>query len=162
MDAPISARSQRDSSRPWERLVLPKHTAVVADTSAVVALLDRGEKHHRAVRALYTAAPDAWILPWAILPEVDYLVASHLGARVHRLWLADLVSGAYAIEWGSEADVTAAHEIVKARSSLDLGLVDAVVMAVAQRLRADIATLDLRDFGAVRLTHEPRLLPRDL
>ena len=33
----------------------------------------------------------AWILPWAILPEVDYLVASHLGARVHGLWLSDLL-----------------------------------------------------------------------
>jgi hypothetical protein len=32
---------------------------------------------------------------------------------------------------------------------------------MAERLRADIATLDLRDFGAVRLVHAPRLLPRD-
>jgi len=34
-------------------------------------------------------------------------------------------------------------------------------MAVAERLRADIATLDLRHFGAVTLAHAPRLLPRD-
>jgi hypothetical protein len=35
-------------------------------------------------------------------------------------------------------------------------------MAVAERLAADIATLDLRHFSVVRLKHSPRLLPRDL
>jgi uncharacterized protein len=113
------------------------------------------------LRALYSADPDAWILPWAILPEVDYLVSSHLGARAHALWLADLAAGAYVVEWGADADLAAAHGIVKSHASLDLGLVDAVVMAIAERLRADIATLDLRDFAAVRLSHQPRLLPRD-
>lgn len=138
-----------------------KRGVVVADTGAIVALLDRGERHHKVVRALYTADPGAWVLPWAILPEVDYLAATHLGSRVHGLWLSDLASGAYAVEWGADADVSAAHAIVTAHRALDLGLVDAVVMAVAERLRADIATLDLRDFGAVRLAHQPRLLPRD-
>jgi predicted nucleic acid-binding protein len=47
-------------------------------------------------------------------------------------------------------------------SALRLGLVDAVVMAVAERLRAEaIATLDLRHFGAVKIAGAPRLLPRD-
>ena len=45
---------------------------------------------------------------------------------------------------------------------LRLGLVDAVVMAIAERLRAEaIATLDLRHFGAVKIAGSPRLLPRD-
>jgi predicted nucleic acid-binding protein len=96
-----------------------------------------------------------------ILPEVDYLAATHLGAKVHGLWLSDLASGAYTIEWGADIDLAAAQAIVKAHQALELGLVDAVVMAVAERLRADIATLDLRDFAPVRLAHQPRLLPRD-
>jgi hypothetical protein len=41
--------------------------------------------------------------------------------------------------------------------------VDALVLAMAERLRAEaIATLDLRHFGAVRLPRSLRLLPRDL
>ena len=96
-----------------------------------------------------------------MLPEVDYLATSRLGTRVHDLWLADLAAGVFEITWGSDADLVAAQAIAQAHRSLDLGLVDAVVMAVAERLRADIATLDLRDFGAVRLKHAPRLLPRD-
>jgi predicted nucleic acid-binding protein len=46
---------------------------------------------------------------------------------------------------------------------LELGLVDAVVVATAERLKAEaIATLDLRHFGAVAIKGNPRLLPRDL
>ena len=134
---------------------------IVADTGAVIALLDRRDRHHEALRALYTAAPDAWVIPWAVLPEVDDLASSRLGARVHDLWLGDLAAGVFEIVWGSDADLAAAQAIAQAHRSLDLGLVDAVVMAVAERLRADIATLDLRDFAAVRLKHAPRLLPRD-
>jgi hypothetical protein len=135
---------------------------IVADTGAVVALLDREERHHRVLRALHAEAPDAWTLPWAILPEVDYLVETQLGSRVQRLWLADLAGGRFAVEWGSAGDLPAALALVTKYAALELGLVDALVMTIAERLLADIATLDLRDFGAVTLKHGPRLLPRDL
>ena len=135
---------------------------IVADTGAIVALLDRTDRHHRALSVLYRDDPDAWILPWAILPEVDYLVSTQLGTRVHRLWLSDLAAGAFTVHWGSDGDLSAASAVAAQYASLHLGLVDAVVMAAADRLRADIATLDLRDFGAVTFQHAPRLLPRDL
>jgi predicted nucleic acid-binding protein len=134
---------------------------IVADTGAVLALLDRDDQHHAAVRTLFTAAPDAWLLPWAILPEVDYLVGTRLGARAGRVWLGDLASGAFAVEWGKDEDLAAAQALARRYEALVMGLVDAVVMAVAERLGADIATVDLRHFGAVRLKHGPRLLPRD-
>ena len=134
---------------------------IVADTGAIIALLDRRDRHHAALRTLYTADPDAWLIPWAVLPEVDYLARTRLGRDVHDLWLADLAAGVFAVKWGSDDDLAAAQAIVKVHHDLDLGLVDAVVMAIAERLRADIATLDLRDFGPVRLKHAPRLLPRD-
>jgi predicted nucleic acid-binding protein len=134
---------------------------IVADTGAVVALLDTGDRHHAELRAIFTADPGAWLLPWAILPEVDYLVATELGDRAAQLWFDDLASGAFAIEWGTRADLSAAHRLASRHAALHFGLVDAVVMVIAERLRADIATVDLRDFGAVRLAHGPRLFPRD-
>jgi predicted nucleic acid-binding protein len=135
---------------------------IVADTGAIVALLDRGDRHHAVLKELFASNPDAWILPWAILPEVDYLAASRLGSKSARLWRADLASGAFAVEWGQPRDLAAAEALTVRHASLDLGLVDAVVMAIAERRKADIATLDLRDFASVRLAHAPRLLPRDL
>ena len=136
---------------------------IVADTGAVLALLDADDRHHRSLKHLYLQDPDAWVLPWAILPEVDYLAGVHLGRRTQQAFLADLASGAFHVEWGTGTDLERAHEIELQYADLGLGLVDAVVLAVANRLgtRA-IATLDLRHFAAVTLPAAPRLIPRDL
>jgi hypothetical protein len=136
---------------------------IVADTGAIVALVDADDRHHAALRRLFETSPDDWILPWAILPEVDHLLAEHVSARARERFSGDLASGAWAIEWGDPADLVRAEEISRRHRGLRLGLVDSVVMAVAERRRADaIATLDLRHFGAVTLRGRPRLLPRDL
>ena len=135
---------------------------IVADTGAILALLDRGDRHHSAIRALYDDRPQDWLLPWAILPEVDYLIGAELGARAQDAFLEDLAEGAFAVEWGRHADIARADAIARKYRASNLGLVDAVVMATAERLRADsIATLDLRHFGAVKIIGSPRLLPRD-
>lgn len=136
---------------------------IVADTGAVVALVDADDRHHRALRASFEEDADAWILPWAILPEVDYLLATHVGVRAQQAFMADLANGAYRVEWGKDADLERARELNVRYRSLRLGLVDAAVMAVAERLGAEsIATLDLRHFGAVKIRGGPRLIPRDL
>lgn len=136
---------------------------IIADTGAIVALVDRSDTHHRTLRAAFEEAPDLWWLPWAILPEVDYLLGSHVGPQAQEAFLQDLADGAYAVVWGDDADLQEAERLVRKHRSLRMGLVDAVVMAVAARKRATaIATLDLRHFGAVKLPGSPRLLPRDL
>lgn len=135
---------------------------IVADTGAVLALMDRGDRHHEAMARIYRADPDAWVLPWAVLPEVDYLVSTQLGAEAENVWLGDLASGAFAVEWADAGDLQAAERIHRRYKALRLGLVDAAVMAIAERLRAEaIATLDLRHFGAVRIKGAPLILPRD-
>lgn len=136
---------------------------IVADTGAIVALIDSDDRHHDALRQLFMAAPECWVLPWAILPEVDYLLAEHVGDRASELFLDDLAMGVWTIEWSSREDLTRAREIASMHRDLRLGLVDSTVIAIAERLEAEaIATLDLRDFAAVRIAGEPRLLPRDL
>lgn len=135
---------------------------IVADTGAILALLDKGDRHHAAVRELYESRPDDWLLPWAILPEVDYLVGAELGARAQEAFLADVAEGSFPVEYGKPDDVVRACAIDRKYRTLRLGLVDTVVIAIAERVRADaIATLDLRHFGAVKIAGSPRLLPRD-
>jgi predicted nucleic acid-binding protein len=136
---------------------------IVADTGAVVALIDADERHHRVLRELYESDPEAWRVPWAILPEVDYLLATRVGARAQEAFLADLAAGLYLVEWGDESDLREAQRICRRHRALAPGLIDAVVIAIAERLRADaIATLDLRHFGAIRIKGDPKLFPRDL
>ena len=136
---------------------------IVADTGAVVALIDRSDRHHRALRELYEREPDAWILPWAILPEVDYLVGAHVSQRAQEAFLTDLADGAFTVAWGDEADLDEARRWTERHRALRIGLVDAVVIAIAIRLKARaIATLDLRHFTAIAIPGSPQLLPRDL
>jgi len=136
---------------------------ILADTGAIVALVDADDRHHEALRGAWEADPAEWILPWAILPEVDYLLASQLGAAAEEAFLADVTDGMFRVAWGDERDLAAAQRIAQRHRSLKLGLVDTVVIAMAERLGAEaIATLDLRHFGAVRIKGSPRLYPRDL
>lgn len=136
---------------------------IVADTGAIVALIDADDRHHRELRTLYERKPDAWVLPWVILPEVDYLLTTHVSTRAGEAFIDDLARGHFEVEWGREQDLLRARDLFMRYADLRLGLVDGVVMAVAERLEAKaIATLDQRHFGAVTLRGKPKLFPRDL
>lgn len=135
---------------------------IVADTGALVALIDADDRYHGYMRDLYERDPDRWVVPWAVLPEVDYLVSSHVGDEAARAFMADVAEGIYAIDWGLPADLARAYDLNQRYRALGLGLVDAVVIAIAERRHSKvIATLDLRHFGAVEIRGRPKLLPRD-
>lgn len=128
----------------------------------MLALIDADDQHHESVRAVYEREPESWLLPWAILPEVDYMLLTHVSVRAQRSFLADLASRSFAVEWGEELDLARAHALCDKYRDLRLGLVDATVAAVAERIGARaIVTLDLRHFGALSLAGAPALFPRD-
>lgn len=78
------------------------------------------------------------------------------------MFFEDLAEGAYAAEWGSEDDLDGALRLTRKYHGLQLGMVDALVMAMAGRRAARaIVTLDLRHFGAVKIPGSPALWPRD-
>ena len=79
---------------------------------------DADDRYHRPLRTHYERDPDAWVLPWAILPEVDYLLAEHVGSRAEDAFRADLAAGAYAVEWGNETGLIRAHALCSGRPRL--------------------------------------------
>ena len=112
---------------------------------------DRGEGEPSVVNSR-SHEPD----PWAILPEVDYLAATRLGERVARAFAEDLSAGVFRVEGRGPRDLAAAWALMKKYPRLPLGLVDAVVMVHAERLKARaIVTLDARHFRAVKLAGPP-------
>lgn len=136
---------------------------IVADTGAVVALIDADDRHHQTLRELFQSRPSDWVLPWAVLPEVDYLLGRRVGSGARSAFCEDLAAGAFVVEWGTPGDLVRARDIERRYASLQIGLVDGVVAAVSERIGADaIATLDVRHFGALELNGSPRLVPRDL
>jgi predicted nucleic acid-binding protein len=136
---------------------------IVADTSAVLALLDADDRHHAVLRELWEDDPTAWVLPWAVLPEIDYLARRHLDTRTADLFLDDVCNGGFIVEYGERGDVSRSTDLNRQYAALGLGLVDGVVAAVAERLDAGaIATLDVRHFGVIAPAGAPRIFPRDL
>ena len=66
--------------------------------------------------------------------------------------------GAYQLARLEMGDVVRAVEIADTYANLDLGIVDASVIALAERLRVvQVLTLDRRDFSVVRPRHCPAL-----
>lgn len=136
---------------------------IVVDTSAILALMDRADPFHSTLqRTLDTSSAD-WTVPWAIIAELDQLARKKFGRAAAAAVRADLAEGRFQVEWGTVHDLRRANELERQYRDLDLGLVDGVVMAVAERLGAHaIVTLDLHDFGPVTLKGRPELWPRDL
>lgn len=135
---------------------------IVVDTGGLLALLDRDDRHHERVRACLEEDGDRWVIPWAVLPEVDHLATTRLGARVAQAFLEDLNEGLFRVDSHFNRDLPRAMALLRRYGSLHLGLVDAVVMAQAERHEASaVVTLDAKHFRAVRLSHRPRLIPLD-
>lgn len=135
---------------------------ILADTSAMLALLDADSAQHEPLLRWYDANPDEWVLPWATLPEIDYLLHQRVHGQAQLAFLRDVAEARFIVEWGDARDLMRARELCERYRDLGLGLVDAVIMGMAERLQADaIATLDLRHFGTVQLRTQPLLLPRD-
>lgn len=77
-------------------------------------------------------------------------------------FLQDTEEGAWTIVWPSSSDLSRAHSLIERYADLDLGIVDATVIALAERLgEHKVATLDHRHFSVVRPAHRPAftLLP---
>lgn len=88
--------------------------------------------------------------------EVAYLLAAGARTKVEAAFLRSLVAGQLSIEHVGGADLERAAELVASYADLGLGGVDAVVVAIAERLGASkIATLDRRHFTVVRPAYVP-------
>ena len=88
------------------------------------------------------------------MAEVAYLLEKRLGSESEVRFLGDLAAGNLIAEPVREPDWLRIAELVADCSDLRLGTVDASVVAAAERLGVtQIATLDRRDFSAVRPLH---------
>lgn len=127
---------------------------VLLDTSALYALMDRTSQMHDAVRTFVTETDELLLVPVTTLPEMDYLVSERLGSRASILLLRSVASGEMRLENVMAADLDRCIEIMEQYADAALGLVDASIIALAERLRITrILTLDQRHFRFVRPRH---------
>ena len=124
---------------------------MIVDTSVVFALADADDPRNRSVRSIIEHS-DLVILPEAVVVEADWLIRRRLGAGVEIAFLESLTS--FAVEASSTADRSRAAALVAQYRDADIGYVDAIIVALAERLGVTrIATFDRRDFSIIRPSH---------
>lgn len=128
--------------------------ALVLDTGAIVALLDASDPAHDRCVAMVARLAEDLVVPAAVLIEVEYWLLKLYGHEPWQTFAEDVESGAYRLHPLSTHTLTRAVQIEQEYASLDLGLVDASVIATCEELdESKVATLDRRDFSVVRPRH---------
>ena len=136
--------------------------ALVLDTGPLLAAFDAADPDHEACAALLTQAEEDLVVPVLVLGELDYWCADRLDPGVWLAFLDDVLAGAYRIEAPTGADLERCRGIQEQYADLAVGVVDASVLALVERLGEDkLATLDHRHFSVMRPAHADafRLLP---
>lgn len=141
---------------------------VVADTSGLLAALDRTHPDGEAARAVLRDAGTLVVSP-VLLSELDHVARRVLGRDAAHQAIDDIrrwVRAGRAVLPEVTADILDTAQAVRARyRDLQLDLADAVNVAFAAQFRTNnVLTLDRRDFRALRpLTDDRafRLLPDD-
>ncbi len=128
--------------------------AIVADTGPLYSLADRKDPYHRIVTDYVASVDEIIIVPSQVLPEVCYLLLESMGTEAELSFLRALTNRELAIEHFTEEDLVRAVEILEKYRDAKFGMVDATVMAMAERLKIKtILTIDRRDFSLFRPRH---------
>jgi uncharacterized protein len=127
---------------------------LIVDTGPLVAYLNRNDPDHvRCAELLESRADDLLVTPY-VVTETCYLVGKYVGAEAEINLVEALATGGLVqIDIGA-ADLTRMAELMRQYIGFPLGVADASVIAVAERLKAgEVATLDQRHFRAVTPAH---------
>jgi uncharacterized protein len=128
--------------------------ALILDTGALLAALDAADPDHERCAESIADCSEDLLVPTLVLSELDYWCHERLGGEVWLEFLSDLLAGAYRAEAPTQADLTRCHELQSTYADLTLGVVDASVLALTERLgEPKLATLDHRHFATVRPAH---------
>lgn len=140
----------------------PATAGLIVDAGPLYALLDRRDDWHaRSVRLLETH-PGPLVVRTLVIAQAAHLAERRLGPRAEVLLAQDFAEGLFTVEPVHPGDWSRMAELTARNLDLPLGLVDASVVACAERLgAAQVATVDRRHFTAVRPVHIPafELLP---
>jgi predicted nucleic acid-binding protein len=135
---------------------------LILDAGPLLAALDANDQDHTRCASLLVDAREDLVVPGLVLAELDYWCHERLTGAAWLVFLEDLLSGVYRAEHPTRDDLARCATLQREYADLRLGIVDASVIALAERLNeSKVATLDHRHFSVVRPAHAPalRLLP---
>ena len=125
--------------------------ALLVDSSGLLAAIDAGEPEHAAVHRLLERDTRPLVLTDYVIAEVDYMVLKRLGAEAEQAFIEQVLDGTFRRETVEDGDLQRAHEISIRFAEHQLGVTDATLMALSERLQTrDVLTLDHRHFAVFR------------
>jgi len=129
--------------------VAASSAALICDTSALLDYLVVSAPDHKLFRQAIEQARTRYV-PGLVLAEVDYFLRDERAAM--RAFMDDLARGAFTYAAPTSDQLSRALQIDERYSDLGLGLVDASIVALAERIAVRrIVTRDVRHFLAVTL-----------
>ncbi len=129
-------------------------TAVVVDTSGLFALANRRDRNHAVTARFVQEGTELLLVPVTVLTEADYLLASRIGTLASTAVMRSIGLGQFQLEQVTRADLLRASDLMEQYADSELGVVDATIVAIAERLDiTQILTLDRRDFRIIQPRH---------
>ncbi len=128
--------------------------SILVDTNMILAAADTASRDYEAALGFLEQAPEPLVVPVTVLAELDYMANSRLGTQAEVRILRGLAGPGFHLEPLLDEDFDRAIDLVEQYADSDIGLVDASIVAIAERLHVTrIATLDHRHFALFRPRH---------
>jgi predicted nucleic acid-binding protein len=127
---------------------------LLVDTNVWLAAADRRSTRHDGCSRLIAEHDGELAATAPVVAETGWLLLDRGGPTAQAGFVEMVTAGRLEVVDLTPADWARVHELVVAYADLPLDLVDASIVAIAERLDlSTIATLDHRDFRVVRPAH---------
>ena len=135
---------------------------IVVDTGVLLAAADADDHYHdQAAAFLDGHEPDELVVPATVATETSWMTEDRLDPAAAAAFIASIADGDLHVVELTLSDYGRCAQPVDAYADLGLGLVDASVVAVAERLGVTtVATFNHRHFRVVRRCRAAVSLPR--
>lgn len=140
---------------PWHA----KHSVARAlvDTGAIVALVNRSDRHHAAAAQWFGGFRGILLTTEAVITETAYVLSASAPHRLAALAWTQRARAARVLDIEAVEDHSAIARILARYSSLPCDYADATLIALAERTGISaIATIDQRDFSIYRFKGRKR------
>jgi predicted nucleic acid-binding protein len=130
---------------------------LIVDAGPLYAAAARRDKHHRRCAELLTGTRQPLVVPALVVTEVANLLSDRIGPHAELAFARSVAAGELIVEPVLDSEWDRIAELTERYDDLPLGMVDASVVALAERHGAEtIATLDHRHLGVVEPRHVER------
>lgn len=123
---------------------------IIIDTNIIYSLIDRADRNHSDIKRFFLENDNfLYLLPSPAIVEICYLVSNRLSPHLEIEFLEE-INRNFHLEPIKDIDILRIIEILKKYENLNIGYVDASIVAIAERLKINkILTLDRKHFELI-------------